>query len=388
MNEVTIRIFMRKWRENMKEQIGVIRTVVDWTVALYVIVPSLLIGIFQYRTWLVVPPDWLEQIPLGLFAVLFAVIASSGQIRSYLDEADSLFLLQNDRLMKSIKLLGAVQSVGKWMLILAALLLLFLPLLRYEMFFSAFIFIAAYQSLTMAVKSYTNGAVRWRRIALKVMTYALSISLFLYVVWAVHFGWMINLQLTILSCCLFVLAGLLIYYRAAKRRYFTVDVEVDQQLKTKLAALILAQSMPQKGTKLRKPWLFRHSKRLITPRTPVNIYGEIAIKSFYRDPNKRNLYLSTLGIGSTAIVLTPLMLKPLVMALLHLYFLPVINKHMTDLQRSDFSEGLLNRRLNEDLLFRCRGIFSKWIHIPAFSLFSGVFLLSLFFISVLRLFQV
>src|SRR5690625_2520566 len=136
MNEVTIRIFMRKWRENMKEQIGVIRTVVDWTVALYVIVPSLLIGIFQYRTWLVVPPDWLEQIPLGLFAVLFAVIASSGQIRSYLDEADSLFLLQNDRLMKSIKLLGAVQSVGKWMLILAALLLLFLPLLRYEMFFS------------------------------------------------------------------------------------------------------------------------------------------------------------------------------------------------------------------------------------------------------------
>lgn len=382
-------------------QYSALRMVVDWTIALYMIVPALAIGIYHYRAWMIEEPEWLASAPPFAFWAALALIVCTGQIRWFLEEADALFILQREAWLKNVKLLGALQSLLKSAVSLAVFLAAVFPLLHREKLFQPegvfelelyvllFVLMAASKWFLMAVKSYTNVPHFIVRGAVKTSTSLLGFILFFLTLRGLHAGMLTPQHVIVVIVSILILTLLLIYHRASRRNYFTADVEVDQHLKMKIAALVLAQTIRKKNRwRLRRPWLFRRSKPFFTEREPESIIAEIGIKAFYRDSHKRNLYLRFISIGCAAITLTPIWFKPIAWPLLHVFLSSVINRHMKDLVSSDFSEFLLNKQTMEDVYFRSHKLISKWIHVPAFSVFCAVFLLSLFFYSLQQIFQV
>ena len=64
-------------RQNWKYQYGIIKTIIDWTIMLYLVVPTAVIGGAVYRSWWFDTPQWIEEMPFGLlvFRFLFIVMA-------------------------------------------------------------------------------------------------------------------------------------------------------------------------------------------------------------------------------------------------------------------------------------------------------------------------
>ncbi|WP_428908320.1 hypothetical protein [Niallia sp. Krafla_26] len=52
--------------KNWKYQISIFKTIVDWIVMLYIILPAILIFIFNYLSWWNEIPVWIANIPLFL----------------------------------------------------------------------------------------------------------------------------------------------------------------------------------------------------------------------------------------------------------------------------------------------------------------------------------
>ncbi|MFB9757593.1 ABC transporter permease [Ectobacillus funiculus] len=111
-----------KWKEKFK----MVRSVVDWTSALYFIIPALIFGAMYYRSlWDQIPnwplylfgttfSEWEPQLQehIAFSVVLFVLYSVTyfRSIRSFLEEADSLFLLQALSLLRSIIIRGIVYS--------------------------------------------------------------------------------------------------------------------------------------------------------------------------------------------------------------------------------------------------------------------------------------
>ena len=69
------------------------KTVVDdWLVWVYILIPSLVIGLFLYWDTLINPPNWFSSVPTTVLLLLFILRGWLSSYRVYLSPADPLFL--------------------------------------------------------------------------------------------------------------------------------------------------------------------------------------------------------------------------------------------------------------------------------------------------------
>jgi len=108
----------RHWRV----QYRMWKTALDWTVWLYFIVPGLAVGGGIWLDWWREPPLWLAGLHEGWMAAPFAVLAMSGRLRVFLEDADVLFLRQRPAWERGLKAFGIAYSFGMH-LVSAALVL-------------------------------------------------------------------------------------------------------------------------------------------------------------------------------------------------------------------------------------------------------------------------
>src|SRR5690606_5457726 len=94
-------------------QYGVIRSVVDLAVLLYIVVPVMLvIGRSYYVLWVKELPVWLMELPYPVIPILlYSLIYFGGGLMTYQESADALFLRQNERWRKGIVWRGIAASL-------------------------------------------------------------------------------------------------------------------------------------------------------------------------------------------------------------------------------------------------------------------------------------
>lgn len=84
---------------------------VDWTVALYFIVPAVGFSIYFYLSLWRETPTWPALIPAWAWLALLYVITGLGGIRQFVEEADVLFLLQKPDWIQRLRRFGLIYSV-------------------------------------------------------------------------------------------------------------------------------------------------------------------------------------------------------------------------------------------------------------------------------------
>src|SRR5690625_1105819 len=96
-------IFFQRLINEWKFQISVFRTILDWTVIVYIVLPIVVIFSFIYCSWWIEIPDWSILLPNGIFFFIFYLFSLTGQVRTYVQDADQLFLLKHNNIFLILK---------------------------------------------------------------------------------------------------------------------------------------------------------------------------------------------------------------------------------------------------------------------------------------------
>ncbi len=110
-----MKIWWLRVKQNWIYQTKIFRLVFDWTVIVYLLIPAIVFTGIAYKSWLGTMPGLLDPIPYELFFLVCFFFCWQGGIRTFMEEADQLTLLQFPKVMYTIRFIGVVYS---WSLIL------------------------------------------------------------------------------------------------------------------------------------------------------------------------------------------------------------------------------------------------------------------------------
>ncbi|MEK5441475.1 ABC transporter permease [Fredinandcohnia sp. FSL W7-1320] len=306
-------LFKTRFRKEIGYQWGVFKSVVDWTIFLYLFIPALAIGGYHYYIWWSEIPSWVNGFPLTFLFILLYFFCWEGRIRTFLEEADQLFLLQKRYLVVALKkstrnlyVLG--YSVGVLILvgILAPFLFNYYNLSWLEILMVTFYFISL-KALILGWKQYLDDIVSaWKKGFFTVLLFvALGAFTFSFVTWALE-------QFTFLLLMIGLIQWYLFWVKSSQRIYklttFSKDVEVENMLKLKYVRNIFVFSEYVEKTpnqKKRSSLFYRNSKRIYNKRNRQKSLQELFIKVLFR--NKMYLFqcLQISSITTAALIVIP-----------------------------------------------------------------------------------
>jgi ABC-2 type transport system permease protein len=304
------RLFWRRLFAHWREQTAIIRTAVDWTALLYVLIPGgLLGGRFYYGFWNEVLPAWSVDLPYMFIPSLFVLLLCRGGILLLLQEGDLLFLRQRQQWINTIMLRGLLYSLIVTSLKICAAFALILPFIVrvYEM---AWPEVWALLVLTLTcswcvkllghmVKVQKQGWRRWLWLIL-----AISVPCGIYFRTAVF--WSDRPVLLLLTAALFAVVALFgLQRRLVMRGTFNNDVREDYKQRMKIAGLLLRGVVDKPRPTRHKPWIFLKSQPLLKSKTAESRFSAAAIKALIRNPAHLKLYLTFTAVSLVALIIVP-----------------------------------------------------------------------------------
>ncbi|MEL7564756.1 MAG: ABC transporter permease [Dehalobacterium sp.] len=302
-------LFYQRLISEWKCNFEVWRTVIDWTVALYLVIPSLAYAGYQYLEWWKYTPPWLDLLPLSVFLEASLVFAWFGAMRLFLQEADQVFLWNKNHWVYTIMRKGIAYSIFSKLITSIAFFLLLAPLLikHYQLGIDDYIVLIL---LTFLVK-----------VVLGLVKQLLSLFFHGLKQWFILRGFFILSSFLFVTCIpyilpnyafylpciliLFLIIHLLIKKRLDLKGNFLADMEREHREKLKYVRFLLALSgIPIKNPKKQKkrPWLFRNSNLIFNQRTPVNGLVEFGIKATLRNKQRIKQYISFVVICIIAVI--------------------------------------------------------------------------------------
>ena len=106
------------------------KSVLDWTVIIYITIPSIIIGFFLYRDFLLSNPSFTISPTIFLTVLLLcSFLFCKSTVRLFLYDADLLFLRQNTKKFLAIKTNALIYSFFSYNLLMLILLVAITPLL-------------------------------------------------------------------------------------------------------------------------------------------------------------------------------------------------------------------------------------------------------------------
>ncbi|MGE7999460.1 ABC transporter permease [Lysinibacillus sp. NPDC093190] len=290
-------------------------SVVDWTVALYVVVPAIVVGFFLYKDFILnISTSWVIHIPLVFFIVLLFLITRIETIRTYLQRADRLFLIQNRKHMVRLKQAGFYWSLSKHLILLGSALALLAPI------FIIVHHVKILELLILLLLLFTNNFTyallqlklhKWQQLVSKIFMCILGTGCFLYVP-------------VIITALIYLI--LLVYFTTYynkhfvySTKYFDQQVELDQATFYKWQSLlfqIAPELRSQLVPKLKKPrLLWKNSKRMFL-RSDYYI-EELVCKTMLRQKQYLFGYLRFLSMGFGLTIIVPSWAKIIVLGILY-----------------------------------------------------------------------
>lgn len=99
----------RQWQFNLT----IFKSIADWTVWIYLFIPTALFSYYLYRETIMQKQfGLLEWIPFEVFLYVLFLLLQTGTIRSYLESADQLFLIQQKAHCRKLLTGGLIYSLS------------------------------------------------------------------------------------------------------------------------------------------------------------------------------------------------------------------------------------------------------------------------------------
>jgi ABC-2 type transport system permease protein len=308
------KLFRRRLISEWRFQYRVWKMAVDWTVALYIVIPALLVAGYQYVSWWRDMPGWGQAVPETAWLIVLYISCGFGSVRLFLEEADQLFLIRNAEWMKRLKGSGVGYSLTVRVFLSMLAVGLVAPFLVQVHGYgtSRLLLLAA-----LAVATGTHTLLAGRIITLR-------LSRFL--------GWIANTAAFIVLGAAFVTAGgsgaawlwtaaltlllavstvFLVKLRLGMSHAFYQDAAYESDQRMKFVALLLGHIVPKpsKILKRTKPLVLRNSRTLFGKRTPDRVLAETIVKSFFRSGTQVRLYVQFTLACSFGLLLMPVTVK-------------------------------------------------------------------------------
>lgn len=298
-----------------QKNIKLLASIVDWTVALYIVIPGAIIGFFLYKDFAThVQTLWVAQVPLTIWIVLLFFATRMPTIRTYLQRADRLFLIQDSGQMIQLKQAGFTWSLTKHLCRMIICLALLAPIFIHVHHLTILDFFM--YLLLLFTASFGNALVhlriqsKWLQFCMSVVVWLAGIALFLYV----------PTVGTALICTILVIFSLMYY-----QRHYVLDIKHFEQLmeldqvefyKWQSAIFNMAPELrSQLAPKTKKPrLLWKNSQRMFS-RSDYFV-EEFVCKSILRNSQYRWGYLRFLLTGLGLILAVPTWTKFVLLALL------------------------------------------------------------------------
>lgn len=299
---------IREWRF----QYGVIKSVADWTILLYIILPSIAIGIGIYRSWWLEVPHWILSIPVELLFLVGYIFAWFGNYRTFVEEADKVLLIKNKPLFLRMKVWSFLSTVITQGVIFTLQLCLLIPFfvthyeLKLETIFVYFFYLVQVKILLM------YGKVQLRKIKQKYLRLLFLFLIFVIGSWITQLViWMITKYALFLLFVVWI-PGFLGLYLSIKKLLrlssFDEELMIEREEKLRYVGLIyqFSYSIEKTTPVIRKnPILFRRSKRLFKKRTASHAFIELFLKVFLRNYSYVFSYIQLIGVTISAMVVSP-----------------------------------------------------------------------------------
>ncbi|KKO50832.1 ABC transporter permease [Paenibacillus sp. DMB20] len=338
------RLFRRRVATHWKNQISALRSVADWTVMLYILVPGLLLGGGLYRElWTTPLPAWMELIPYQAAAALLLYMLS-GSILLFVEEADALFLRQQPHWIKGLMGRGIAYSFSVFTVKGLLFTLIALPVLVRKFGLDAWDLagwglLAAGVGWTASLIVHRTE-VRYRGIKKWLLSASMRLaSLILYLVLLTVLRDM-PLVAAVSGSALLAVSGLLAKKRCSEQGTFDNDVREDLRIRARLTDKVLTQAVGRPPRIRSKVWLFRRSGRLYRSSAPDKRFADAGVKAFLRQSESLLIYVQFLGAGIPAVLLPPVVVKMIVYAALMLLLANMLQLRWRAFAESDFAAVL------------------------------------------------
>lgn len=309
----SLSLFFNRLSKELRFQYRILNTVLDWTVLVYLIMPAVVIFCFTYRSWWIAPPSWSNLLTISLLFGVTYFFAWRGNIRTFLLDADRVFLIKNRQLFFGLKKVSYMYSLFVCAIQIICIIAVLLPFMvqRFELsFLQIFVFSLFFISLKWLLLYIKRKINSIERRFIKMISSRCIFSLFGAVVLGVtilfiyEFVWLIfGLSIVIMIIAIsFYLPSL------SKITTFEQDLIIDQEEQGKWIKFIYLFSFELEKTHVstaKKPLLLRKSFRLFKKRTPKNGFIELFIKVFIRDSNYWTSYLQLMGTTAFALLIVP-----------------------------------------------------------------------------------
>ncbi|TDQ36450.1 ABC transporter permease [Aureibacillus halotolerans] len=287
-------IRMKEWR---KKQWGLFKLLFDWVIAVYFIIPLLVVGTIQWRTIYISPPDFLQELPVATVSLVLMAIVSTNSFRSHFQEADVLFLARQRSFSEGMIRLGKFHIVRFELLKLVLCLLFFLPLWHfYEPPYISFLF-----SMIFAYKLYRIAYIHLRfHEKLGGILYALPLLCAL-----IGKPWIGGA----IALCLGVIYGWR-FTRGKSNDPFMSWLAYEEKQATRFIQMIFIgsqSSMKKAGVSDLKPVVkpMAFSSWTIKSKAPEKVLQHIFAKWLLRHWQLLLLLITILGLGSVGIIMLP-----------------------------------------------------------------------------------
>ncbi|KLU64489.1 bacterial ABC transporter protein EcsB [Desulfosporosinus acididurans] len=313
----TIRkLFWHRLINGWKYQYSVWKTVFDWIVALYIVIPFSAIFIDAYLGWWRQVPVELNYIPINGFLVIFLVFLWSGTLQVFVEDADQIFLFQRKIWVKGLIKYSLVYYMIKNLLVSLLFSIVWAPflLLHYNFTTHMFVWLTAIIFLLKASIGILKQLLEFRVQGWK-LGLSKTILLFLTGVFLRQIVSLLLNRSILFSLTFFTLITALIwliYQRMFISETLLEDISMQQASKLKFTNVLLkyAGTYTKKTTTLRtSPWLFQNSNIIFKQRNPENSLVEICIKSTLRHSSNIIFYFQVIGAYVLVLTAYPPVLK-------------------------------------------------------------------------------
>lgn len=306
-------LFNHRVIRNWKFQSQVFRSVTDWTVVLYILIPAVIFCIAIYLSWWKELPVWLDNIPFIIPFFVLYLLSWSGNIRTFIVEADKVFLVKNQDLLRGLKRRAYFYSFLQQILVLCAGISCLLPfllhyyLLSWQEIIVLFVYFSSLQACLLFLKY------QIRKIVSTFQKSVIFLLLFLVFNWFSQWIYSIvvngyRFPVYAIFIAILILSIILSLKAISKLGSLDIYIEMEQERKSSITQYIfMASPQIEKPVVMRrkKPLLFRNSKRIFKECSPINGLIELFIKIVIRNTSHLYGYLMLINSTTWAIILVP-----------------------------------------------------------------------------------
>ncbi|MEJ9255126.1 MULTISPECIES: ABC transporter permease [Bacillus] len=371
--------FYKRLRHELRRKWKSIRSITDWTVALYIIIPALIFMGIYYRSL------WIEELSmgetvyfgLGLFA--FYVITYSRGVRSFFEQADSLFLISYPAHMQKLIQYGMTYTFIRIAITNVIVVVTMLPVLMksigvtkiqvvlFWLFFTVFRFLLSLLTRFIHVRV----GKRWLLWIIKNVIFSISLTFFGLSLFLIY----TNPVYSILSIGLavFLIIGLIKEKLNYKNCFFKeVEKEKEESMRWTSGIMQVGGHTAKPSSSNKKPWMFPRSKKFLGKKKESRIV-ESFLKEFFRTSSARMFYIQIVCISTVSIIMSPRWIAAIILA----FALVGISRYARDYWNEFTKKMFLHLYCDEGKLLLLRWKADRYLLLPVLLLY-GIVILSHF----------